>query len=201
VTSRLSIEDKIERRQRRTIQRFEESYIPEPMSGCYLWLGSSNNEGRARFANPEVGGWENAARFSWRLVNGPIPNDAMILHRCDNPLCVSPDHLYPGDAKQNSVDRENRNRFWKDRVEFMRTIQKIAQPRYGDEHAKATKNRKWINNGHINHMLASGGELPSGWVYGRLTFRRRKKITEKNITQEEIERRERNAQRRARLGK
>lgn len=49
-------------------------------------------------------------RVSWTLSNGEIPKEMWVLHDCDNPICVNPNHLYLGNAKNNADDRESRGR-------------------------------------------------------------------------------------------
>lgn len=49
-------------------------------------------------------------RVAYALFVGEIPIGAMVLHRCDNRVCVRPDHLYLGDAKHNARDRLDRER-------------------------------------------------------------------------------------------
>lgn len=51
-----------------------------------------------------------AHRLSWEWVNGPVPKGLKILHRCDNPSCVRPSHLYAGTSQRNSNDMMERNR-------------------------------------------------------------------------------------------
>lgn len=51
-----------------------------------------------------------AHRLSWTMANGPIPGGMWVLHHCDNPPCVNPEHLYIGTAKDNAQDRERRGR-------------------------------------------------------------------------------------------
>jgi hypothetical protein len=46
----------------------------------------------------------------WELVRGPIPAGKCILHRCDNPACVRPDHLFLGTMQDNAIDRETKKR-------------------------------------------------------------------------------------------
>jgi hypothetical protein len=51
-----------------------------------------------------------AHRVSWAIHNGPIPDGLLVLHRCDNPACVRPDHLFLGTDKDNAADREKKGR-------------------------------------------------------------------------------------------
>jgi len=53
---------------------------------------------------------ERAHRFSWIIHNGEIPSGKWILHKCDNPSCVNPEHLFIGDRQNNIKDMMNKNR-------------------------------------------------------------------------------------------
>lgn len=74
---------------------------PEPNSGCWLWAGNYTN-GYGCFGYQKK--HHRAHRLSWSLVNGEIPKGLWILHRCHNPWCVNPDHLYAGTPVQNTRD-------------------------------------------------------------------------------------------------
>lgn len=52
-------------------------------------------------------------RFSWEITNGKIPDGLWILHKCDNPSCVNPDHLFLGTANDNAKDRMKKHRHGK----------------------------------------------------------------------------------------
>jgi len=51
-----------------------------------------------------------AHRYSWQMHNGPVPKGVCVLHKCDNPGCVRPDHLFLGTQKQNVADMVAKDR-------------------------------------------------------------------------------------------
>lgn len=51
-----------------------------------------------------------AHRYAWLITNGPIPAGASVLHHCDNPPCVRPDHLFLGNALDNAQDKVQKGR-------------------------------------------------------------------------------------------
>ena len=84
-------------------QRFEEKYIPEPMSGCWLWTAATTVAGYGQLGRAGGRGqtaWM-AHRLSWELHRGPIPAGMHIDHLCRNPACVNPDHLEPVTQREN----------------------------------------------------------------------------------------------------
>lgn len=80
----------------------------EKTDGCWLWTGCRDKDGYGHFAMN--GATVKAHRASYILANGPITEGLHILHSCDNPSCVRPDHLYAGTRSQNMQDMVNRNR-------------------------------------------------------------------------------------------
>lgn len=45
-----------------------------------------------------------AHRYSWMIANGPIPKGLWVLHKCDTPACINPDHLFLGTCRDNAKD-------------------------------------------------------------------------------------------------
>lgn len=62
------------------------------------------------FYHPEKRRSYSAHRMSWELFYGPIPKGLMVLHKCDNSICVNPRHLYLGTHKDNMADKVRRRR-------------------------------------------------------------------------------------------
>ena len=90
------------------IERFESKYIPEPNTGCWLWTAGLNGDGYGSF---HVGGNNvGAHRFSFETYVGPIHDGLHVLHRCDQPLCVNPKHLFLGSQAANMADMVEKDR-------------------------------------------------------------------------------------------
>jgi hypothetical protein len=88
---------------------FEDRYIPEPNSGCFLWTGSVLVRGG--YGNLlHQGKNHRAHRLAWTLHNGPITAEECVLHRCDTPSCVNPNHLFLGDRTINAKDKRRKGR-------------------------------------------------------------------------------------------
>lgn len=76
--------------------------------GCWEWLGHLNWKGYAEFSIDRKK-WK-AHRYAWFLANGAIPDGLLVLHRCDNPKCVRPDHLFLGTHADNMHDAQKKQR-------------------------------------------------------------------------------------------
>lgn len=92
-------------------ERFWKKVSPEPNTGCWLWTGATQRNGYGVIKMDYPSKRNVAAhRFSWALVNGAIPDGMVVCHKCDNPPCVNPDHLYAGTLKDNARDMVERGR-------------------------------------------------------------------------------------------
>lgn len=90
------------------LARFESKFEPEPNSGCWLWTASAFPDGYGQIKTS--GKNMRAHRLSWILYRGEIPNGLQVLHRCDTPLCINPDHLFLGTSQDNVDDMMQKGR-------------------------------------------------------------------------------------------
>jgi hypothetical protein len=77
-------------------------------SGCHIWIGGRQHKYGAFRWGP--GRSVRAHRAAWELHRGPIPDGLDVLHTCDVPLCVNPDHLWLGTHVDNNRDRDMKGR-------------------------------------------------------------------------------------------
>lgn len=79
---------------------------------CWEWTGYRTGFGYGELQSGPRGDQvkESAHRLSWEIHNGPIPDGLNVLHRCDNPPCVRPDHLFLGTASDNARDMWDKGR-------------------------------------------------------------------------------------------
>src|SRR5262245_36095321 len=71
-----------------------EKILPEPMSGCWIWMGALNKGGYGQFTCQ-------AHRMVYLIERGPVMNGLHLDHLCHNTCCVNPDHLQPVTPKIN----------------------------------------------------------------------------------------------------
>jgi HNH endonuclease len=77
---------------------------------CWLWTGTVAPDGYGIFATSGRTSVR-AHRFSWALANGrTIPEGLLVLHSCDVPLCVNPEHLRIGTHADNMTDKRSHGR-------------------------------------------------------------------------------------------
>ena len=83
-------------------------YTKKTASGCVEWERSVSSHG---YGSIYVDGKKVLAhRVAWMCSNGPIPKGLCVLHKCDNPLCVNPEHLFLGTRDDNMKDTAHKSR-------------------------------------------------------------------------------------------
>lgn len=116
----------------------------EITKNCWLWEGYKNNCGYGEFkVNNKM---TKAHRFSWSYYYGEIPAGLYVLHSCDNPGCVNPEHLFLGTPKDNAIDRQKKDRGYRPRGE------KCAHAKLKNEDVIKIRNR--INNNETVMKIA-----------------------------------------------
>ena len=88
-----------------------ERYIPEPNSGCWLWMGSirADGYGTVSVTTATERKQKLVHRESYKFYHG-CPGDLDVLHRCDTPCCINPDHLFSGTHQDNMDDMNRKGR-------------------------------------------------------------------------------------------
>ena len=85
-------------------------------SGCWNWTASKDRDG---YGETSIRGKNiRAHRAAWLLHTGEHPGRMLVCHKCDNPSCVNPDHLFLGTALDNNRDRHRKGRTAKGNARF-----------------------------------------------------------------------------------
>lgn len=82
----------------------------ERAGDCMLWTGHRDKSGYGRLSAVFAPNINFAHRMSWFLANGPFDLDVRVLHRCDTPPCINPNHLFLGNQAENVADMQRKGR-------------------------------------------------------------------------------------------
>jgi len=129
---------------------------------CWTWTGRTDDSGYGRIGfqrHQNVG----AHRVAWALTHAGVLPAEWVPHRCDNPPCVNPDHLFLGDATDNNRDRQQkgRTRGWAGLAEAEHHSFKVSADlaarmssmRDSGATQKDISNATGISRGHVSKIL------------------------------------------------
>jgi HNH endonuclease len=133
----------------------------EKTTTCWNWIGSTNRGQINIDGKPEF-----ASRVSWRMHKGPIPRGKKILHRCDNPLCIRPSHLFLGTQRINMHDMQEKGRKVILSFDELSAIQR--RPEVRQSKSLLFRELRWITNGRRRQRINKSSPLPKGWRFGRV---------------------------------
>lgn len=130
------------------VDKFWEKVAKRGVDECWLWQAAVNRCGYGRLHN------ELAHRVSWRLHNGDIPEGLGVLHRCDTPGCVNPNHLFLGTHLDNMRDALAKGR-----------LVKVVGPKLsGETHPRARLSQVQIDS--IRGLLGKATQAEIGRRFG-----------------------------------
>jgi hypothetical protein len=128
-------------------ERFDDKYVTIPETSCWWWIGAQFAHGYGAIASPLERKTLRAHRVSYELHIGPIPDGMVIMHSCDNPSCVNPEHLVAGPQGDNVRDCVAKGRHYES---------KKTHCKRGHEFTEA--NTYWKNGGRHRECRACWNE-------------------------------------------
>jgi hypothetical protein len=170
------------------------SRVEKTPAGCWEWTGNRNALGYG-IVTVQHSKRFRAHRVAWELTRGPIPDGMVVCHRCDNPPCCNPEHLFLGTHDENMADmvakdrhaRGERNghaRMTSEQVREIREARARGEPlcllaeRYGISETgvcNIAKGRSW---GHA--------PMPEGSTTGRTPFLAGEAVANAKLTADDV---------------
>jgi len=110
--------------------------------GCWIWTASIRTDGYGQF------GWKGriigAHKFSYMLFVGDVPDPLVVCHRCDNQLCVNPDHLFLDTQSENVWDMRRKNRNFRATGNMNGMRRRPDRVAKGEKHGQAKLTRETV---------------------------------------------------------
>ena len=148
------------------IERFWLYTDKKSANECWNWIGTiiNNGYGQFRYSTKER---MSAHRYSYILHFGHIPDGMFICHKCDNPACVNPSHLFLGTHQDNETDKLTKCRNF-----HKLTYEQAREIKFGNASSKELSARFNIGTRNINHIrsgytwkhIVHGGSTKAGHV-------------------------------------
>lgn len=136
------------------LSRFWAGFNKRGFDECWEWKSGLDKDGYGSISQNRK--HYRAHRFSYELHYGPIPEGLSALHRCDNPRCVNPNHLFLGTSADNVADMLQKNRFGRSKL----TPEEV------------TKIRDLYERGGVTHADLAAEYGVSGPTIGRIVNRK-----------------------------
>lgn len=125
--------------------------------GCWLWTAAYTNP-RGYGVIVDHGRNKQAHRVSYELAYGPVPAGKFVCHRCDNRICVRPDHLFAGSHYDNQLDKISKGRSVREQHHSAKLtwaqVQEIRKRRLAGETIRALGEAYGVSHTNIANIMS-----------------------------------------------
>lgn len=152
------------------------SKIRRTTDGCWEFTGLVINSGYGRISCRMPDGtfkYKTAHRKSWEEFKGPIPRGLCVLHRCDNKICINPDHLFLGTHKDNVQDMHRKGK-WRPPSPIRPHTWGERNPQAVLSNTQVSEIRRLRGEGHSGVSIAEKFGTNRVYIYAICSGRKRK---------------------------